>query len=152
MKKSKALRKAVKFYSKNERILLPVAFLLFLLLFGVYAFILNQPKDTSMQGMQQGCFVEYGKGECIDNRLVVPFLNSGTKEIVSVKLEVPVFNGTDIFNVNQPLLPGKTGTLQLSECKNITSREKILMEYCCEKCYTAYLDNPSPGFTIIKGQ
>ncbi len=138
------------FYSKKERVLLPIVFFLFLLLFGLYVFILNQPRDTSMQGAQLGCSIEYGKSKCIENRLVVPFLNSGSKKIVSVRLEVPVLNGTDIFNISQPLLPGKTGTLQLSECNAIVNEEKILIEYCCEKCYTTHLSNPGSGFTIVK--
>ncbi|GEM_PF-1580791 len=135
--------------------LLPVAFVLAFLAVGIIGFFLgfwNYGEEESIPGAEEaeadGCVINYGRAECINGRAVIPFYNAGEKTIKSVHVYLPVSNGTDIFNVIQPLQVMEAKSLTASACSSVSDFNKIRVKWCCEKCYEAEMDSPSEQVNV----
>ncbi|MEM0360150.1 MAG: hypothetical protein QXK06_02315 [Candidatus Diapherotrites archaeon] len=126
--------------------LLPAGFILFMAAYGIFFYITNlanAPAENLSEAMRNGCLLEYGESECINERLAVPFFNGGEKTIQSVQITIPTIQGTDIATINEPLEPQKAASVQLTECKKIDSSKNLKAKWCCDKCFESEMNNPS---------
>jgi len=142
---------------ENEKrmVFLPLAFILFLALFWVVMLLLTsasagEESEGSEAAVEAQCLLDYGESECIDGFLSVPFYNSGKKTISSAQITIPILNGTDVAQINEPLAPNKTGAVQLTLCEKVDSTKPLKLNWCCEKCYKTEMVNQSKTVTINK--
>jgi hypothetical protein len=102
------------------------------------------------------CAVEYGKGECIDGFLQVPFHNPGLTDVNYVKITVPLGAQTNItlpadFTVNEDFQPGDTGVLKLVPCYIGMSTYNFDIQWCCgTECHSSKMNYPTEKVYIEK--
>jgi len=100
------------------------------------------------------CTIEYGRGECINNYLSVPFYNPNRKDITSIKIVIPFGVETNItlpadFSVTEPLKSGKTGVLKLIPCEGDVDIRGFSIEWCCSgECYKSKMNKVSDKIGI----
>ena len=127
-------------------------FLVVILFFLLIAWIRVCWENACLHGVE--CAIEYGKGECIDGFLRIPFYNSGIKDITRIKITVPFGTETNItlpadFNVNEPLVSGKTGVLGLVPCEKEISIDNFDIQWCCgDECHTSKMNSPQKNVSI----
>lgn len=135
---------------KRKEFMLPIAFLLFLLIFGIIILIsdlLNTPKSTE-EAKKFGCVLEYGQWQCIDGKVVIPFYNAGSENIKTVKVSIPITNGVDIYEANDLLHSNKAGTLITANCEE-AFMESANVRWCCsEKCFINDFKSPNLNISI----
>ncbi|MCX6802522.1 MAG: hypothetical protein NT067_05440 [Candidatus Diapherotrites archaeon] len=133
--------------------LMPALFLLFVATYGIFFYItnpVNLPAADLNGAINDGCVLEYGKSECIEGKLNVPFYNSGAKIIVSAEITIPKKNGIDIASITSQLQPQNTGSVKLTDCGAIDSSRPLKLKWCCEKCYETEMNNPSDSVELEK--
>ena len=138
---------------KNQKILLPALFIAFLAVFGLLLLLLNPENDKIMplgEAEKEGCLLSYGKSECINDILSIPFYNDGNKPIKRTQITIPTTSGMDIANISESLPPRKTGAVQLSKCNKVDKTKPLKLKWCCEKCYETKMTNPSKTIVISK--
>ncbi len=139
----------------NWKAFLPAAFILAFLAVGIIGFSFGMQHsfgEGSILALSEAkvdkCVIDYGEIECVGGRAVIPFYNAGEKEIRSVHVFVPVKNGTDIFNVIQPLSAKEAKSLTISDCSAIINSNVIRVKWCCEQCYETEMNSPNKKVTV----
>lgn len=146
MKRLSMLKKAL----KNKRYGLPIAFLLFLFIMGIFYYIQQQLSiiEILSAAQKESCVLEYGKWECIDGKIAIPFYNSGEKDVTFTSVTIPVKNGENTYNVEEPLKSGETGALTTANCDEVVS-ENFTLKWCCnENCFTTPMNKPNPDIFL----
>jgi len=137
---------------EGKSLSLPLAFITFLVVFGAILLLIaqenNSKNETLETAVSDECILNYGKSECIDNKLSIPFYNAGKKTIISAQITIPVLNGIDTANISESLEPKKTGAVQLTECKKVDNSKPLNLKWCCEKCYETEMNIPSENIVI----
>lgn len=148
MKKSKIL----KILRKNKMVLI-----LFLVLIFVNAYIIfsleraQAPKPHSLESdktLECVCPIDYGKPECTNGTLLIPFFNPNTIDLKNIQVTAKKPGGSDIYNVDKPLVPNRTEVLQMFSCYD-TDDKKI--KWCCNNtCCEAPLKEYSEDVKLVK--
>lgn len=138
--------------NKKKKIKTTLLILFAAIVVGGVLWLFNQTpaKGLSLEeAIENHCVLDYGVIECIDERLVIPFFNSGEKTITYVRIVLPVVNGEDIFHIREPLPPKQGESATLSECNRVKD-EALTLFWCCEKCYESPMNNPNQDIRIRK--
>ncbi len=145
--KMKTLKKAL----KNKRYGIPIAFLLVILIGGIFYYIQESYILSQIfVAERENCVLEYGNWECVDGKIAIPFYNAGEKDITFTSVTIPVRNGENIYNVDEPLKSGSTGVLITANCDEIVS-ENFILKWCCgDKCFVAPMDRPDSNITLMR--
>jgi hypothetical protein len=100
--------------------------------------------------MMEGCYIEYGRSECIDGNLVTSFFNPGTEDLRRVSMYFYIGDDVDIYNCREPLAPGDPGTLTTIHCTADLDTSRVKLEYCCgEECHETMMDDPSDDLSLV---
>ena len=127
--------------SKSKLIL---TFFLVFIVIGIYAIFSEEEIHTS----DYVCPINYGKPECINETLFIPFFNPNSMELNNIQVIVRTPEGSDIFNVDKSLVPGKTEVLQLVKCYDINN---INVKWCCDDiCCEEPLKDYSADVELVK--
>lgn len=101
--------------------------------------------NKTLEGL---CPIEYGKPDCINSKLVISFYNPNDFDLENVRITANTTEGSDIYNVNESLVPNKLETLQLIQCYDINN---VVISWCCyDTCYEAGLKNYSEDIKLVK--
>jgi len=134
----------------NKRYGLPIAFLLFVFIFGIIYLVeqeIYKPKDLE-KGLESGCLLEYGHWECINGKIAIPFYNAGEKTITYASIAIPVKTGYDIYATSEHLESKKTGVLLTANCEGVALENSKLKWCCAEDCFETYMNNPKKEISI----
>jgi hypothetical protein len=137
----------------KSKYLVPALFLAFVAIYGIFLYItgaLGQPSSLLEDAAKDGCVLEYGKSECIEGKLTVPFFNAGTKSILSAEITIPTRNGIDIAGISEQLLPQQAAQAKTTACDLVDSSRPLKLKWCCEKCYGTEMSNPSESVSFEK--
>lgn len=131
---------------------LPVVFTVFFVLIGFFYFFSQHVHywQSIRLAEEAGCFLNYGKHDCVDGNLVFPFYNQGVNEITFASITLPVKTGFNIYSVEELLEPNTPGTLSTSACDEVVGREFVLKWCCGEKCFETAMNNPDPNITLVR--
>jgi hypothetical protein len=94
------------------------------------------------------CPIEYGKPECMNSGLVIPFHNPNDFDLENVQVTAKTIKGSDIYNVDKPLNPKNVETLQLIQCYHVND---VRIRWCCNKtCCESELKDYSEDVKLEK--
>ena len=120
-----------------------IVFFIAILIIAIYHFFFESNVNVT-------CPIEYGRSQCVEGKLLIPFYNPNNVSIEKLRLIVPTKRGKDIYNVKEPLLKNETKILVLNKCYD-SDISRYVIQWCCKnKCYTQFLANPSEEIMIIK--
>lgn len=140
-------------YQKNKRKILPLLLISVILLMWLFSIIQEkiQLNITLKEASHIDCLIEYGYSKCYEGKLYIPFYNPNERNITFVRISIPVKTGTNIYNVNESLIPKSSGVLPTIECrKDVNSKNFRLMWCCDDKCFKIKMDKPSKDVKILK--
>jgi len=109
----------------------------------------HDPKHEPQTGKTSDCIcpMEYGKPECMNSTLVIQFYNLNNFDLKNIQITVKTKKGSDIYNVDKPLVSKKVETLQLFECYDINN---IKIRWCCDiTCCESGLTDYSEDISTI---
>ncbi|MCX8189711.1 MAG: hypothetical protein N3F05_00580 [Candidatus Diapherotrites archaeon] len=135
---------------RRKEFAIPIAFLLFLLFFGAIMLLVDTTKNVKNieRARISGCVLEYGPWQCIDDKIAVPFYNSGVLDITMVRLRFPVRNGWNVYEASGMLRKGEAGTLLTESCADAIM-EGTKVEWCCSSdCFISDLKNPNQNVLV----
>lgn len=134
----------------KKKILLPLLFLCFLVLFGFIVHLAGQPEPSASaeDARKAQCVLDYGEPECFNEKLNIPFYNAGTKTISYAEITVPTTQGADIAMVREKLEPKETGAVETTACSMVDKSRNLKVKWCCEKCYEAEMTEPSSAVRL----
>ena len=128
--------------SKKSKLIL--IFFLALIFIGIYTIFPEEEIQTS----DCVCPINYGKPECINATLFIPFYNPNDMELKDIRVIVKKPGGSDIYNVDKPLIPNNTEVLELQKCHDIND---IKVRWCCDDiCCETPLKSYSEDVTLVK--
>jgi hypothetical protein len=144
------LNKIIKSLIKNK---LLISIILFLLIVNIYLIItlekvqkVENVQNYNISDIPPSCLIEYGKPECINSSLLIPFFNPTNFTFENIEISVQTNEGLDKYSVEDPLIPNMLQTLQLFSCYDI---ENVTVKWCCdEKCYLKTLSEYTNDVTI----
>lgn len=116
-------------------------FLIIILIF-VAAFIFDYFRETPI------CEIEYGKVECIDEKPVIAFFNPNETDLENIRITMSTDMGTDVYEVNESLKSNTTEVLILSYTPCSVNQASLKVSWCCGKCFSTYMKNPSEDISI----
>ena len=124
--------------------------LIFLLAFvsvGIYSLFENRKENYLTH--EPKCPIEYGRVECLNGTLVIPFFNPNNYSIEQIQIIVPTLAGKDIYNVVEPLEPQKVKVLTLFQCTGNVNMENFKIRWCCaSECYESKMNRPTKDLKI----
>jgi hypothetical protein len=109
-----------------------IVFVIVLVLIGIYKFFIEERSQT----YSCTCPLEYGKPECKNQTLYIPFYNPNEFSVENIRLSVKTSRGEDIYNVDKPLGANETQVLLLPQCYDINN---VKVKWCCAVCCEAPL-------------
>ncbi len=112
----------------RKRVIL-ILFFLVLILIGIYAIFFERNFERKIQTSDCSCPINYGKPECINATLSIPFYNPNAVELKDIQVTAKKPGGSDIYNVDKPLIPDKTEVLNLVKCYGIND---VKIKWCCD--------------------
>ncbi|MEM4662732.1 MAG: hypothetical protein QXM75_01795 [Candidatus Diapherotrites archaeon] len=135
---------------KRKEFAFPIAFLLFLLIFGIIMLIndlANRPKSIE-EAKKFGCVLEYGQWQCIEGKIAIPFYNPGPKDITLARVSIPVTKGLNIYEANDLLHSNEAGSLITANCEE-AFMEKANLQWCCSgMCFISDFKSPNLNISI----
>ncbi|MFH1234321.1 MAG: hypothetical protein V1493_01790 [Candidatus Diapherotrites archaeon] len=137
----------------KSKYLMPALFLAFVATYGIFLYITGAfggPALPLEEAIKDGCVLEYGKNECVEGKLSIPFYNDGTKTIISAEITIPTRNGQDIAGISEQLLPQQTAGAKTTDCASVDGSRPLKLKWCCERCYETEMTNPSDSVTLKK--
>jgi len=143
--------KILKIIRRNAWILiifLVLAFANYYLIFSLEK--VQYPKSVPQDNNISGCIcpIEYGKPECTNSILVIPFYNPNDFDLENIRVTAKTKEGSDIYNVDKPLVPKMVETLQLIKCYDIND---VRIKWCCDKtCCESGLKDYSEDVKFVK--
>lgn len=142
--------KILKIVRKNAWIL--IIFLVFICINCYLIFSLEKAQVSEHKSVNKTlegiCPIEYGKPDCINSNLVISFYNPNNFDLKSIRVTANTTEGSDIYNVNESLIPNKVETLQLIQCYDINN---VMIRWCCSDiCYEAGLKDYSEDLKLVK--
>ena len=106
--------------------------------------------NESKEYQNATCPIEYSRLVCIDDKPVIGFYNPNKIDLMNISVVVPTKIGVDIYYVIDPLKSNVTETLVIFNSSCSVPQNKIRVHWCCEKCYTSYMNDPSEDIEVRK--
>ena len=117
-----------------------------------YEIIREISNRTFLAEDKRQCIIEFGKPECKNGKLIIPFHNPTNiyfnLSFTNISVIARTKEGKDIYNVREPLEMNQTETLELMKCYPI---EDMDITWCCDlNCYTIPMTNYTKDLVLNK--
>lgn len=154
MKKYKILR----LLRKNKMVLILFLALIFINAYIIFSLEKSQlpeklefPSSPSESGVSECvCPIDYGKPECVNGTLLIPFFNPNTMDLKNIQVTAKKSGGLDIYNVDKPLISNRTEILHMFNCYDV---DGIKVKWCCNDiCCESPLNAYSEEVKLVKYQ